>query len=196
MRRSAFVTSVVALLSAVGIATAQAGQPPGIQVEPWTFQGTGSTDVVVSQWVTHQGEPDAGNSDHALYLQKDGPTADNSAAGASVDGVAGTTLTELGFDYRTDGHCGAGAPRFNVVTTDNVTHFFGCVYGTHTPTADPNWTQVRFANADGFPPVVAGETVQSVDIVFDEGTDQGQGFVYLDNIDYNGAIAGKPGLAR
>lgn len=196
MRRSAIVTSVAALLSAVSIATAQAGGPPGIQVKPWTFQGAGSSDVVVSQWVTHQGEPDAGNSDHALYLQKFGPTADLSAAGASVDGVEGTTLTELGFDYRNDGHCGAGAPRFDVFTTDGTDHFFGCAYGTHLPAGTAGWTQVRFANADGFPPVVAGETVQSVDIVFDEGTDQGQGFVYLDNIDYNGMIAGKPGLAR
>lgn len=40
------------------------------------------------------------------------------------------------------------------------------------------------------------EAVQSVDIVFDEGTDVGQGFVYLDNIDYNGTVAGKPGLAK
>ena len=195
MRRSAILTSVVALLSAVGIATAQAGQSQGIQVKPWTFSGAGSVDSVASQWIPHQGLPDAGGSDHALYLQKQGLTADNSAAGATVAGVAGTTLTELGFDVRNDGHCGAGAPRFNVVTTDNVTHFFGCLSGTHTP-VNSDWTRVRFAWADGFPPVVAGETVQSVDLVFDEGTDQGQGFVYLDNIDYNGTLAGKPGLAK
>jgi len=195
MRRSAIVTSVVALLSAAGIASAQAGQP-GILVKPWTFQGTGSSDQVAAQWVAQQGEPDAGNSNHALYLQKFGPTADNSSAGASVDGVAGTTLTQLGFDYRNDGHCGAGAPRFDVFTTDNVDHFFGCIYGSHSPAGTPGWTQVRFTPADGLPPVAPGEIVQSVDIVFDEGTDQGQGFVYLDNIDYNGMIAGKPGLAR
>src|SRR5689334_4301792 len=120
MRRSAIITSVVALVSAAGIASAQAGPQPGILVKPWTFQGTGSSDQVAAQWVAQQGEPDAGNSNHALYLQKFGPTADNSAAGASVDGVQGTTLTQLGFDYRMDGHCGAGAPRFDVVTTDNV----------------------------------------------------------------------------
>lgn len=194
MRRSAIVTSFVALLSAVGIATAQAGQPPGIQVKPWTFQAAGSIDDVAAQWVAQQGEPDAGNSNHALYLQKLGPTADNSAAGASVDGVAGTTLTELGFDYRSDGHCGAGAPRFDVVTVDGTDHFFGCIYGSHSPSATPGWTQVRFTPADGLPPVTT--PVQSVDIVFDEGTDVGQGFVYLDNIDYNGTIAGKPGLAK
>lgn len=111
MRRSAIVTSFVALVSAAGIASAQAGQPPGIQVKPGTFQGAGSTDTAVAQWVAQQGLPDAGKSDHALYLQKSGPTADNSAAGASVTGVEGTTLTELGFDVRSDGHCGAGAPR-------------------------------------------------------------------------------------
>lgn len=195
MRRSAIITGIVALVSAAGIATAQADPSQGILVKPWTYQGTGSVDSVASQWVTHQGLPDAGNSDHALYLQKFGATADDSAAGASVFGVEGTTLTQLGFDYRNDGHCGAGAPRFDVITTDNVDHFFGCAYGTHTP-VNADWTRVRFADADAFPPVVPGEIVQSVDIVFDEGTDVGQGFVYLDNIDYNGMTAGKPGLAK
>ena len=42
-------------------------------------------------------------------------------------------ITELNFDVL--GYCGAGAPRFNVVTSDNVTHFFGCTYGTHTALA-------------------------------------------------------------
>ena len=35
-----------------------------------------------------------------------------------------------------------------------------------------------------------------MNIVFDEGTDHGLGFVYLDNIAYNGVIAGQPGLAH
>ncbi|HZQ35164.1 MAG TPA: hypothetical protein VFD32_04470, partial [Dehalococcoidia bacterium] len=120
---------------------------------------------------------------------------DCSAAGATISGVAGITLSELGFDVRNDGHCGAGAPRFDVFTTDGVDHFFGCIYGTHTPVA-PGWTRVRFTPADGIPAVAPTETVQSIEIVFDEGTDQGQGFVYLDNVDVNGTLAGKPGLAQ
>src|SRR5207237_8154151 len=118
-------------------------------------------------------------------------TATNASSGATVNGVSGITLTELNFDYRNDSHCGAGAPRYNVVTTDNVTHFFGCVYGTHTP-AGPNWTQVVFSPADAFPAVVPGEVVQSIDVVFDEGIDQGNGYAYLDNFSINGQVIGGP----
>jgi len=199
--RLAFAAAAALLLGSLSVASA-AG--PGISVQPGTFVGkagdcgTGSppgSDAVAAAWVTHQGLPDAGNSDHALYLQKFGPTSDCSAAGATISGVAGITLSELGFDVRNDGHCGAGAPRFDVFTTDGVDHFFGCIYGTHTPVA-PGWTRVRFTPADGIPAVAPTETVQSIEIVFDEGTDQGQGFVYLDNVDVNGTLAGKPGLAQ
>ncbi|HLZ72794.1 MAG TPA: hypothetical protein VKV26_23055 [Dehalococcoidia bacterium] len=177
---------------------------PSITVKPGTFVGTAgdcgpasppATDAVASAWVAGQGLPDAGGSNHALYLQKFGATSDCSAALASVSGVSGISLTELGFDVRDDGHCGAGAPRFDVITMDGVDHFFGCFYGTHTPIAR-GWTRVRFALGDAFPPVTATETVQSIEIVFDEGTDVGSGFVYIDNIDVNGTIAGQPGLAQ
>lgn len=199
MRTRILLASAVAITTALGVSAAAAANGPsnGIDVKPWTYQGTGSTDQVAAQWQTHQGLPDAGNANQALYLQKFGPTADDSSGGASVSGVAGTKLSQLGFDYRNDGHCGAGAPRFNVVTTDGITHFFGCVYGSHTVDSPaPGWTRVRQTPDQGFPAVTPDETVQSVDIVFDEGTDQGQGFVYLDNIDYNGILAGKPGLAK
>jgi hypothetical protein len=59
----------------------------------------------------------------------------------------------LGFDVRNDGWCGAGAPRYNVtlVGGDSFYFFFGCAYGIHTPVPGyPNWTRVRFTNADAF----------------------------------------------
>jgi len=194
-----------ALLVSLVLATAlpaDAVKPPSIQVKPWTFVGkvgdcgptAGTKSAPDAKWVTKGGLPDAGGSNHALYLQKFAATSDCSAAGATVSGVSGTNLTEIGFDVRDDGHCGAGAPRFNVVTSDNVTHFFGCAYGTHTSLGN-GWTRVRQTGADAFPPVLATDVVTNVDLVFDEGTDQGQGFVYLDNIDYNGALAGKPGAS-
>ena len=89
--------------------------------------------------------PNEGIPNHALYLKKAATTPTNAAAGASVDGTAGITLTELGFDYRNDSWCGAGAPRFNVYTTAGTYFFFGCRYGVHTPVpGEPNWTRVRF----------------------------------------------------
>jgi hypothetical protein len=182
------------LVMAAGLGGAAAAA--GFSVRPSVFD-PGRSGIIQSAWVAQQGLPDAGNSNHALFLQKNGPTPTNAAAIAEVRGVESITLSELGFDYRNDGHCGAGAPRFNVVTSDNVNHFFGCVYGAHTPVPGaPTWTRVRFSAADGFPPGGLGQTVKSVTIVLDEGTDQGQGFVYLDNVDVNGTLMGKPGAAN
>lgn len=183
---------VVALLVLSSAATALAAQG-GIQVKPWVYD-PGNTGESQSVWVTGQGEADSGNANQALYLTKNGATADNVASGATVTGVNGITLTELGFDYRDDGHCGAGAPRFDVITQDGGDHFFACAYGTHIDLGN-GWFQVRFADSDAFPPVPDGAQVASIAIVFDEGTDVGPGFVYLDNIDVNGAVAGKPGFA-
>jgi len=162
------------------------------QVKPWTYD-PGKTRAVSSAWVTHEGLADAGNSNHALYLAKKATTATNAAGGATVTYTG--NLSSLGFDVRNDGHCGAGAPRLNVYTSDGITHFFGCVYGTHT-TINSQWTRVQFAPSDGFPAVTPSETVTGMDVVFDEGIDQGLGFVYLDNIQVNGVYAGKPGLAQ
>jgi len=171
------------------------------QVKPWTYD-PGKTRMVSSAWVTHEGIKDAGGSDHALYLTKKTATATNAASGATV--TYSGQLNSLGFDYRNDGHCGAGAPRFNVYTTSGVYYFFGCAYGTHTTVpGNPGWTRVTFGNADAFPsdgttafPGFGNVTVTGIDVTFDEGTDQGLGFVYLDNIQVNGVLAGKPGLAQ
>jgi hypothetical protein len=199
---------VVSLM--VVTSTFAAGTKSGFIVNPSTFVGAAGDcgpgypaghNIVTAAWQTHQGLPDAGNSNHALFLQKNGPTADCSSAGATIDGVAGITLNEIGWDVRDDGHCGAGAPRFNVVTSDNVTHFIGCsspAPTTTTPLTDPQgktWHRLRYDPAAAFPPIAPTATVQSISIVFDEGTDQGQGFVYLDNIDINGTLIGKPGNA-
>src|SRR2546423_6399578 len=69
-----------------------------------------------------------------LLLSKNGPTADCSAAGATIEGFRrNSTLTELGFDYPNGTHCCAGAPRFNISTADGLTSFAGCPAITQTP---------------------------------------------------------------
>jgi hypothetical protein len=97
-----------------------------------------------SNWVTHQGLADAGRSDHALELKKLGTTVTNASSGADVHGVIGLTLSELGFDYEVGGHCGAGAPRFNVTLTTGQTFFFGCSHGDVVGTlTDRQWGPVE-----------------------------------------------------
>ncbi len=159
------------------------------------------TGMVAGDWVKHLGLPqDNDKNRFGLLLSKNGTTPTNASAGLVVHGVKGLHLTELGFDVRNGGHCGAGAPRFNVVTSDGFTRFYGCVYGTHSPnTPAPGWQRVRFftnVSYPGAPAITAGLTVDSISIDFDEGTDIGpdfSGMVVLDNIDVNGVLIGAPG---
>jgi hypothetical protein len=199
------------------VAVADDGNNQALEAKPSVFVGTApgcapfppGSDIVTAAWLAGLGLPDDGSSNltpstppnrdphFGLLLSKNGSTADCSAAQATITGAKGAVVTELGFDYRNGGHCGAGAPRFNVTTNDNVTHFFGCAGGTPAPAPqDPvEWTRVRFTPAQGFPPVTPGETIQSIGIVYDEGTDtpsvqdpNGIGLAVLDNIDVNGKL--------
>lgn len=142
-----------------------------------------------------------------LLLVKTGPTNNFASAVAELHKVRGITLTELGYDIRKNGpsasplgsHCGAGAPRFNILTT-TAFHFLGC----NSPPAPiqtasgTGWLRLRW-NAAGlaaaFPPISPTEVVVRIQIVFDEGQDPSGGpdqfgAAILDNIDVNGALVG------
>jgi hypothetical protein len=142
-----------------------------------------------------------------LLLVKTGPTNNFAAATAELINVKGITLTELGYDIRKSGgsglsplgsHCGAGAPRFDVVTSDGNVHFIGCnsppavVEGSST-----GWVRLRWGAGElaaAFPPITPTDVVQRIVIVFDEGTDTGPDFfgaAILDNIDVNGTLVGE-----
>lgn len=208
MTRVFVVGAGVLALAASGIEEASA--QTRYQAVAWTFVGTAAecggpagAKIVTSSWLVGMGLPDSGaahpagrNPHQGLLLSKNGPTSNCSAAGAGIGGwTAGDTLSELGFDFRKGGHCGAGAPRFNVTDTSDNLYFFGCAGGTHSPAPqDPaQWERVRFTGADGSPSgFVFGTTpVKSIDIVFDEGTDtanndtEGVGLAVLDNIRIN-----------
>jgi len=191
------VAPIIALLVLGSAGAALAAS--GLRVTPFEYD-PGKTRAVAARWVTHAGLVDAGGSDHALYLAKKTATSTNAAGVAIVDGVDGLILGELGFDYRNDSHCGAGAPRFNVYLSSGAYFFFGCAYGTHTPQGTAGWTRVRFGNADAFAadgvtawPGFGNAAITDIEIVFDEGTDAGNGYAYLDNVDVNGTLIGKPG---
>lgn len=167
---------------------------------PFEFD-PGKTMIVEAAWGRQQGLPDAkGTANYALLLTKIGITSTNAASGATITNVKGITLTELGFDVRADGHCGAGAPRFDVVTSDGIDHFAGCAAAITAPAGtDPQgnvWLRKRFdltsTSTNVFPPFTPGTTVKSIAVIFDEGTDNGQGYTFLDNIDINGVLIGQP----
>jgi hypothetical protein len=156
--------------------------------------------------------PDGDSSDHhneGLLLVKTGPTNNFAAATAELTNVKTITLTELGYDIRKSGgdassplgsHCGAGAPRFDVVTTDGTVHFVGCNSPLAMVTATSNaWIRLRWFAAElamAFPPIMSTDVVQRIVIVFDEGTDASGGpdefgAAILDNIDVNGTLVGE-----
>lgn len=188
-------------------------------VDPGVFDPK-DTDLVAARWVNGIGCPtdqkiskdgsttvpfsdpacptgDKSDRENAgLLLVKTGPTANFAAAGAELRTVRGITLTELGYDIRAGSHCGGGAPRFNVVTEDGVTHFIGCSSGTVVHSS-AGWKRLHWdpANpAQAFPPITGKSPVKSISIIFDEGQDvpgDGSGSAIIDNINVNGKIVGE-----
>ncbi len=199
MRKVVFLI-LIALMILPLAGFAKGGKNGKLMVKPFVFDPD-ETGLVVSAWMTHVGLPDAGKSNHALYMQKDDVSTAAEYAAAEIRWLEGkdiSTLTELGYDYRNDGFCGATSPRF-AITIDSVVYTLGCTAGVATPAPDDtvNWTRVRFGPTEfaaaGFPTT---GTIGSALIIFDSGTDVGVGNIYLDNIDVNGALIGKPGKNR
>jgi hypothetical protein len=187
-------------------------------VKPQEFD-PGRTHLVQAAWLEGIGCPTGSFTDTAcstgdpddqrnegLLLVKTGPTSTVAAALAELSNVRGITLTELGYDIRkaalsTDprgSHCGAGAPRFNVETSDGVTHFLGCnspPAATQVASAT-GWIRLRWGAAQlaaAFPPILPTDVVRRIVIAFDEGQDTAPDFfgaAILDNIDVNGTLVG------
>jgi hypothetical protein len=144
-----------------------------------------------------------------LLLVKTGPTNNYAAATAKLTSTP-SHVTELGYDIRKStaavspngSHCGAGAPRFDIVAQDGTDYFLGCNSpAAVSTTASQSWLRLRWAaplmafNANtGVLTDVTTLTVKSITIVFDEGTDTGPDFfgaAILDNIDVNGTLVGQ-----
>ncbi len=225
MKRTVAFTAVAAAMALMGqmAVPALADEGRGLEAVPFEFVGkagdcgaAAGSRIVTAAWLKGMGLPDNGgmnsnpldssnnpNKRDGLLLSKNGPTPDCSAAGASIKGVKGMTVSEtfeVGFDYRNGGHCGAGAPRFNVTTRDGVFSFVGgCSNGTASPAPqDPSeWTRVRInvtSPSQAFPPLAVGSQIESISIFYDEGTDtanndtQGVGLAVVDNIFINGEL--------
>ena len=60
------------------------------------------------------------------------------------------------------------------------------------PGPAPGWMRVRINLAtQAYPAFAPGATIQSIDVVYDEGTEIDGGFAIIDNIDVNGVLAGR-----
>ena len=156
------------------------------------------------------GGDDQDRKNEGLLLAKTGATTNFVAAGARVNGVKGTVLNELGYDLRKPmdtadprgSHCGAGAPRFNVIIA-GATYFVGC--NSPTPLQMPlgaGWIRLTWGAPGvlmaygplGILENISGRTVDAIQIIFDEGQDIGPdnlGVAILDNIRVNNQVAGR-----
>jgi hypothetical protein len=193
--------TLLAALAVLPLAAAPAfAGSDGFPVVPIEYD-PGHLGTITAQWETHVGLPDAGNSDHALHLEKRGMLTDNAAAFAELKNVEGTTTPEtISFwipaedPDQEDDYCNNGSPRWNIVTADGLTHFAGCAFGeatgTETDRRGREWTKLTWRTSDPsqvMPPIAAGDPVAAVYLVADE-----PGSTYIDNINFVYTM-GKPG---
>ena len=198
-RRTSVLASAAAvlLLAAPSLAASDKGYP----VVPVEYD-PGDLGTITAQWETHVGLPDAGSSDHALHLAKEGNLTDNAAAFAVLQKVEGTVIPDsVSFWIPADGddsYCNNGSPRWNIYTEQEggaVPHFLGCAFGEETGTATDSrgrdWVQLTWSTRtapQSIPPIEPGFTELSVQIVQDE-----PGSTLIDDIEYDGWTMGKPG---
>jgi len=187
MRRKVIATTL--LLGSAFLAVPMAGD---VILHP-----NGFGEHSYAAWKAHQGLIDeTGNKNQALYFQKMTSTPTFAAGVATFQGIEGlpaNQLTGLSFFWRMDGHCGAGAPRFNVrlkpAAGPSQTIFIGCAaMAPGIVFQDPNDNSRTYQQKSIVAPFAAlpsSTIITSLSIVFDEGDDVGPGFVYLDNITVN-----------
>jgi len=195
------LTLLIAAVAAVALAV-----PSSASAGTLTLHPSGFGTMSYSSWKAQQGEPDSGGSaNQALYFQKMTLTPTPAAGVAIVRGIEGlpaSDLEGLAWDHRTDGHCGFGAPRWNVgyerSDGSTGTAFFGCFAAEHQPLGSASghgWCRDTYSSAAIDNQLPDDATITSLAIIFDEGNDtpnvppvpceqeqpQG-GFVHLDNI--------------
>src|SRR5207249_10016984 len=156
-------------MAALGVfAMTSAAFALSLSVTPWTYShGANSGEGVF-------GNPPVTSKCSAagLTLIKSGATSDDSSAGATIGGVSGITLEALGFDVLAGSHFSGGAPRFNVVTEDQQTHFYGFSAATAQSGAPAGYQRYRFdldASGDGSGNGGTGDKeVWSINVVLDD----------------------------
>jgi len=189
LMRSRMVYLIIGSVLGMGVMAATV-YAAGIIVAPFSYAprglGTfapGGGPPALARWEKIDG-------DWQLFLAKNVPTPEIAASGAQINGVTGLSTTGLTIGFTVeDGWCGAGAPRFNVRLqgTPGIV-FLGCANAqvngdVHSFTAGNSYGGVLFPS---------GDVIDSISILFDEGTDAGL-FVYLDDIFVGDDSVGAPG---
>jgi hypothetical protein len=168
------------------------GREDDSEVRPFTFD-PGAKSMAEATWLDGHGVPYTSKKDptsQGLVLRKNPSGPSSAIAGAALKGAAGSQLTALSFDLRSDSECSRRAPQFVVVTTDEVVHKASCASGTIQRLAVPGWQRVSFDPARQLSPAVTpGMAVKTIALVMDHSV--GTGMAVLDNINLNGRYVGK-----
>lgn len=189
-------------------AASAANARSGLELHP-----SGFGENSYAAWKAQEGQPDSkGGANMALYFQKLTSTATVAAGIAQITGFEGQPLsavTGLSWEHRIDGWCGAGAPRWTFIVSDQsgdrgVIHL-GCAAALHSAGSEAGWMRDSYAFPGGIDAsliqplsttfdAATGVTISSLLIVFDEGNEYGptSGFVYLDNITVNAKVFTSP----
>lgn len=76
------VAPILVALAALAVSATALVASGKLKATPVAFDPDGS-GIVVAEWRSGVGEPDAGASNHGLVLEKNGPTSTNAAASSS-----------------------------------------------------------------------------------------------------------------
>ena len=187
-------TKRVYVVLVVGSGSDDDGSRYDSAVLPFSFD-PGAKNTAQAMWLDGHGVPYASKKDptnQGLVLRKNPSGPSSAIAGAALQGAAGSQLTALSFDMRSDSECSKGAPQFVVVTADEVVHKASCGTGTVQQLAVPGWQRVSFnpMNSGQLSPAVApGTAVKTIALVMDHSS--GTGMAVLDNINVNGRYVGR-----
>ena len=148
----------------------------------------GAKSTADAAWLDGFGVPVQSKKDptnQGLVLTRNPSGSKAAIAGAVIKGAAGSQLSQLSFDLRSDSECSTQAPQFVVVTADDVVHRVSCASGTIQPLSVTGWQRVSFDPAQQLTPAVApGTAVKTIALVIDHPV--GSGMAVLDDINVNG----------
>jgi hypothetical protein len=163
------------------------GEEDDSSVRPFHLD-PGAKSTADAAWLDGYGVPVQSKKDptnQGLVLTRNPSASKAAIAGAVIKGAAGSQLSQLSFDLRSDSECSAQAPQFVVVTADEVVHRGSCASGTIQQLSVSGWQRVSFDPAQQLTPTVApGTTVKTIALVMDYPV--GSGMAVVDDINVNG----------
>jgi Immunoglobulin domain/Immunoglobulin I-set domain len=163
-------------------------------VLPFNFD-PGAKSMADATWLDGYGVPVQTKKDptsQGLVIRRNPSAPKTAIAGVALKGAAGSQLSQLSFDMRSDSECSTRAPQFVIVTADEIVHKASCASGTIQALSVSGWRRVTIdpANPGQLSPAVEpGMAMKTIALVMDSPI--GTGMAVLDNINVNGRYVGR-----